>query len=320
MHGVYSCHPLGRSSLIPDPRASAAQLDAVLRRGHVSYVAHGAIKLSKSAAIGVTAIALATTGLAIVFSMQAEIAKLATRLPIYAQRLASLAEQVTSFLIVHGVEPANFSVKNALTPERLHVIVVLFVPAAWTIVMTGFLVFFLAFLLVIEMLHDAGAKPSWIGEALSNHGSYSKRYVAVTAKSAGINSLMNLAFMLAMGVDDAILWTLLCFFLNFIPSVGFIIALVPPTVATLLMYGWKRALVVAVGLIITSLIVANIVTPYLAKRSLKISFLEITLSLVVWLFLLGLTGAIIAIPLSLAIRDFLAENFGEVQLATEASG
>jgi AI-2 transport protein TqsA len=272
------------------------------------------LKLSKSGAVGVTVIALATTGLSLVLAMQIGITRMATRLPIYAQRLASLAELVTGFLIAHGVEPTSFSLKRVLTIERLREIALSIVPTAWEIIFTSFLVVLLALLLAIEMLPDAGAKRSPIGELLSKHGSYSKRYMAVTVKSGGINSLMNMVFMLAIGVDGAILWTLLYFFLNFIPNVGFTIALLPPTITTLLMYGWKKGLAVAVGLIITNLIVDNIVTPYFAKRSLKVSFLELTLSLVAWSLLLGLIGAIIAIPLTVALRDFFAEKWAKGQL------
>ncbi|HTT20242.1 MAG TPA: hypothetical protein VMG82_14930 [Candidatus Sulfotelmatobacter sp.] len=51
-------------------------------------------------------------------------------------------------------------------------------------------------------------------------------------------------------------------FLNFILTWGFSIALVPPTLVTLLMHGWQRALVVACGLILTNLIVDNVVREY----------------------------------------------------------
>jgi predicted PurR-regulated permease PerM len=144
--------------------------------------------------------------------------------------------------------------------------------------------------------------------------------VAVTARSAGINALANLAFLLVMGVDTPVLWSVLYFFLDFIPTLGFLLALVPPTLVTLLMFGWKRALVVACGLILTNLIVDNLVTPMFMKHAVNVSFLEITLSLVGWTFLLGLTGAIVAIPMTLALKKFIAKNTKSEELAAEGSG
>jgi len=132
--------------------------------------------------------------------------------------------------------------------------------------------------------------------------------LAVTVKSTAINSVLNLIFLVTMGVDLAFLWALLYFFLNFIPTVGFTIALVPPTLVTLLMFGWTKAFVVAGGLILANLLVDNVVTPVFAKRALRISFLELTLALVGWSFLLGLEGAMIAVPLTVALKDFVPKK------------
>ena len=144
--------------------------------------------------------------------------------------------------------------------------------------------------------------------------------MTITAKTAGINALINLVFLILMGVDTPVVWASLYFCLDFIPTLGFVIALLPPTLVTLLMYGWKRALLVAGGLILTNLIVDNVVTPIFMKHAVGISFLEITLSLVGWAFLLGLTGAILAIPLTLALRKFVAKNLDQAQPALNPSG
>jgi AI-2 transport protein TqsA len=67
-------------------------------------------------------------------------------------------------------------------------------------------------------------------------------------------------------------------------------------------------------------IVDNVVTPMFMKQAVDVSFLEITLSLVAWAFLLGLTGAILAIPLTLALKKFITKSLREENLAIEPSG
>jgi AI-2 transport protein TqsA len=86
------------------------------------------------------------------------------------------------------------------------------------------------------------------------------------------------------------------------------------------MFGWKRALLVACGLILTNVIVDNMVTPIFMKHAVDVSFLEITLSLVFWAFLMGLPGAILAIPLTLALRKFLAQNWRQPQPVLHLAG
>jgi predicted PurR-regulated permease PerM len=76
---------------------------------------------------------------------------------------------------------------------------------------------------------------------------------------------------------------------------------------------------VAVAMILTQLIVQNVLMPILAKKSMSISFLEMTLSLVGWSFLLGLPGAIAAIPLTLVLKEFMMKSLQPKQPAMEST-
>jgi AI-2 transport protein TqsA len=277
-------------------------------------------KFRKGTAIAMTAVAVAAAGLYLVFALDLATVRIAAKLPTYEQHLASLYGQASLFMTAHGMEAPNLSVKTVLTPERLHEITHILIPEAGAIITGGLLITLLAFLFVMEMAEEMGVKAGPLAESLAYYGSDARSYVAVTAKSAGINAVVNLAFLIVMGVDTPVIWCFLYFLLDFIPTVGFVIALVPPTLVTLLMHGWKRALLVACGLILTNVIVDNTVTPMFMKKAVDISFLEITLSLLGWAFLLGLPGAILAIPLTLALKKFLARGFSEDHLAMEPSG
>ncbi len=277
-------------------------------------------KFRKSAAIAMTAVAVGVCGLYLVFALDLATVRVAAKLPIYEQHLASLYQQIAEFMNARSIVVPDLSVKGVFTPARLREISSAVLPEAGSIVSDGILISLLAFLFVIEMAGDIGVKPGPLAASLDYYGSDARSYVAVTAKSAGINALLNLVFLLVMGVDTPVIWAFLYFFLDFIPTLGFVIALVPPTVVTLLMLGWKRALVVAGGLVLTNLIVDNAVTPIFMKHAVDVSFLEITLSLVGWAFVLGLTGAVLAIPLTLALRKFIAKNVRAPEPALNPSG
>jgi predicted PurR-regulated permease PerM len=219
-----------------------------------------------------------------------------------------------------GIVAPSLSVKNVFTPERLREITRAVVPEAGVIISNGLLISLLAFLFVMAMVEEIGVTQGHLAKSLAFYAADSRSYVAVTAKTAGINALVNLAFLFVMGVDTPVVWAFLYFFLDFIPTLGFVIALVPPTFVTLLMYGWHRALLVAGGLILTNLIVDNVVTPIFMKHAVDISFVEITLSLVGWAFLLGLPGAILAVPLTLSLKKFIANSSKDEQLARELPG
>jgi len=277
-------------------------------------------KLRKSAAIALTAVAVVAFGLYLLLALDLATIRIAAKLPIYEERLANLYQQIALSMNTHNIVVPSLSVKGVLTPERLRGLSRAVLPEAGSIISNGLLIGVLAFLFIIEMAGEIGAQLGPLAEKLAYYGSDARSYVAVTAKTAGINALINLVFLLVMGVDTPVVWSFLYFFLDFIPTLGFMIALIPPTFVTLLMYGWKRALLVAGGLILSNLIVDNVVTPIFMKHAVDVSFLDITLSLVIWAFLLGLTGAILAIPLTLALRKFVAKSSSEPEPALNLSG
>jgi AI-2 transport protein TqsA len=277
-------------------------------------------KLRKTAAIVLTALAVSAFGLYLLLALDLATVRIAAKLPIYEERFANLYQHIDAIMNAHDIVAPSLSVKSVFTPERLREISRAVLPEAGSIISNGILIGLLAFLFIIEMAGEIGAQVGPLAEKLAYYGSDACSYVTVTAKTASINALINLVFLIAMGVDTPVVWSFLYFFLDFIPTLGFVVALLPPTFVTLLMYGWKRALLVAGGLILTNLIVDYIITPIFMKHAVGVSFLEMTLSLVGWAFLLGLTGAILAIPLTLALRKFIAKNLVQSEASLSPSG
>ncbi|MGA7855066.1 MAG: AI-2E family transporter [Candidatus Acidiferrales bacterium] len=277
-------------------------------------------KVSKSVALALTAAAVLAFVVYMLVALDFASLRIAAKLPTYQERLASLYERITIFMSANGVVAPSLSAKVVFTPEHLSEVARVVLPGASVIISNALLIPLFAFLFIVTMLADIGVEQGGLAERLAFYASDAQSYVAVTAKSAGINALLNLVFLVAMGVDTPVVWSFLYFFLDFIPTLGFVIALVPPTIVTLLMYGWKRALFVAGGLILTNLIVDNVVTPIFMKHAVRVSFLEITLSLVAWAFLLGLAGAILAIPLTLSLKKFVEKSARAEHVAMELTG
>jgi len=183
------------------------------------------------------------------------------------------------------------------------------------------MIFLLGLGFLVEMTCLDSGKSGSLSRKLIYYGTDVQRFIAISAQLGAITALANLALLAVLGVDLAFVWCVLYFFLQFIPNIGFVIALAPPSLMALLMLGWKRALLVAGGLILTQMLGDYVVRPMLMKRGLNISFLEIMLSLVIWGFLLGLAGAILAIPLTLALRKAIERPSTEEEGAlAQASG
>jgi predicted PurR-regulated permease PerM len=126
-----------------------------------------------------------------------------------------------------------------------------------------------------------------------------------------INLLVGLGdtlFLMVLGVDYALLWGLLAWFMGYIPSIGFIIALIPPVLMAYAQYGLQTALIVLVGYILINGGVQNFIQPKMMGQGLKINPLVVFVGLFVWGFLLGGMGAILATPLTVLLLT-LMESF-----------
>jgi AI-2 transport protein TqsA len=135
-----------------------------------------------------------------------------------------------------------------------------------------------------------------------------RKYMTVLT---GVNFLVgmgNTVFLLFLGVDYAVLWGMLAWFMGYIPSIGFLIALVPPVLMAYAQYGLQTALIVLVGYILINGGVQNFYQPKVMGDRLKISPVVVFVGLFVWGYLLGGIGAILAVPMTILVLTIM-ENF-----------
>ena len=110
------------------------------------------------------------------------------------------------------------------------------------------------------------------------------------------------------GVDFPLLWGLLAFFLNYIPTLGMFIATIPVVVVALIQFGPGSAILVLAGYLVINFTLGNFVEPRIMGRALGLSPLVVFLSMVFWGLLWGPVGALLAVPLTMAIKIALAST------------
>ena len=114
---------------------------------------------------------------------------------------------------------------------------------------------------------------------------------------------------MGFGIDFALFWATISFLLNFIPSVGSIIASVPPIVLSMIQLGsWASVLFYGACLIVMHLLIGQVLEPKLMGSRLAVKPLAILLGLIFWGFLWGLPGMFLAAPL-MALLRILASYF-----------
>ena len=108
------------------------------------------------------------------------------------------------------------------------------------------------------------------------------------------------------GLDFPILLGLTGFLLNYIPTVGSILAAVPALLLSVVQYGTiGNFILVVVGYGSVNMVFGNIVEPNLLGRRLGLSTLVVILSLLFWAWVWGPVGALLAVPLTMVVKIML---------------
>ena len=132
-------------------------------------------------------------------------------------------------------------------------------------------------------------------------------YFIIKVKTSLVTALWVLAVLWFYDIDYFYLWAALAFFLNFIPVVGSILAAVPPVILALMEQGMMTALWVALWYVTINMVIGNILEPRIMGKGLGLSALVIFLSMTLWGWVLGPTGMILSVPLTMAMQFLFAQ-------------
>ncbi|WP_410219405.1 AI-2E family transporter [Paracoccus sp. (in: a-proteobacteria)] len=128
------------------------------------------------------------------------------------------------------------------------------------------------------------------------------RYLVVKTGVSAVTSLLVWVIFRAAGLELATAVAILTFILNFIPSVGSIIATVIGTILVFVLTG-DPTLTLIIGILITlvQFIIGNILDPMLLGQTLRLSSFGIILSLAFWGAVWGVPGMFLAVPIMVAL-------------------
>lgn len=125
------------------------------------------------------------------------------------------------------------------------------------------------------------------------------RYLTLKTIVSLITGVFSYFVLLLFGIDAPFFWALLIFGLNYIPTVGSLIATVFPAVFAILQFGEIAPffyILLAVGAI--QVIVGNIIEPKIMGKTMNISSLVVITSLTIWGAIWGIMGMILSVPIT----------------------
>lgn len=259
-------------------------------------------------AVTFVVIAVVLSGLVLVAFVGVSLRQLALQFPVYRERLEGLISSLNELLARQGIDAGQYLQRAAEGPE-----VGRFVLSASGAIAGGLSNLALTFFIFAFMLGGMWELERRASKRSRDHSPLAARFLAFSDTIRGymgvravlglIAAVLDYLLLQILGVDYALLWGVLSFVLSFVPNIGFTLSLVPPTLLALVEGGWQEGLIVLIGYQLINNVIDNVIGPRFVGKEMKISALLSFLSVIFWAWVLGPTGAILAVPLTVLIRD-----------------
>jgi predicted PurR-regulated permease PerM len=241
--------------------------------------------------------------------------RLGTTLPDYSAQFTELYQQALQALAGFGI--STESLQNAVTSVDLGSFAGVARSALNTIT-SGLSLLALITALVFFVVFDAASfgervetirsyRPR-IADGLEDFAQGTRKYWIVTTVFGFLVAVLDVIALLIIGVPLAFTWGVLAFVTNYIPNIGFLIGLIPPALIALLDGGIGQAIAVVVVYVVLNVVVQTLIQPRFTGDAVGISPTVAFLSLIVWAYLLGVLGALLAVPATQFLKSMLIDH------------
>ncbi len=211
-------------------------------------------------------------------------------------------------------EKTRFSLKDVIHVDSLLGYAQLAVTESLNTATVGFLVA----VMVIFMLIEAARMPEKVREAFNGRDLTNEyfnkiaedtwNYTKIKTMASALTGIATAIGLWFLGIEYALLWGLLMFFLNYIPNIGQVIASVPPVLIALIDQGVTMAVIVTIWLVVVNTAFGYGFEPRYLGEGLGISSLIVLLSLIFWGWILGPIGMFLSAPLTMVVKIVLQND------------
>lgn len=147
-----------------------------------------------------------------------------------------------------------------------------------------------------------------VGDIISNVHEKIETYVAIKTFVSMLTGGACYIVLILNDVDYASFWAFLIFLLNFIPTVGSMLAVLFPALLSLVQFDtFTPFLIIISSLGVIQVLVGNILEPKLMGNSLNLSPLVVMLSLAVWGSIWGIAGMFLSVPFTVILMIIFSE-------------
>ncbi len=242
------------------------------------------------------------------------LADFSKNLPLYQSRLKGILSGLIAWFEQHGIEVTDEILMEQFNPGKLMGL------AANTLNKMGGLLTntFMIILTFVFILLEAAGFPDKLraisggrDASLDDYAEITKgvnRYMVLKTATSLVTGILVAIALTVIGVDFAMMWGLVAFLLNFIPTVGSIIAAIPAVLLALVQLGPGPAAATAASYLAVNVLIGNILEPRIMGSGVGLSPLVIFVSMAFWGWVLGPVGMLLSVPLTMTLKIALNDN------------
>lgn len=244
-------------------------------------------------------------------------------IPSYVEQIETQVDAIWQWASSQGVTAEDIETLEFLQPERLLRTATTFIGALLGIFSdTGLMLLVFVYMLASaptfsQQLRKGLGENSELLQRFRNFSQSMSTYLLIKSWLGALAAIAQIILMWIMGVDFAVLWGVLSFMFNFVPNVGFYIALAPPLVLALLTLGLVRGIIFGVIYILINNFLDIVIAPRYLAKGLDLSALVTFLAVVIWTWILGPIGAFLALPLTMMVKMLVLEAYPQTELIAE---
>ncbi len=228
-------------------------------------------------------------------------------LPLYHERLSQQFNTLVSHLETWGIDVPREELGALFDTDRIMQFAAGSLKSLGGMLTNGFVIL----LTVVFMLLESTQLSEKIDEADGEKDTIKhldkiiekiKKYMMLKTVVSLLTGFLVWCILALFGLDYAVLWGVLAFFLNYVPNIGSLIAAVPAVLLAIVQLGFGSALWIALGYVIINTVVGSVLEPRIMGKGLGLSTLVVFLSLIFWGWLLGPVGMLLSIPLTIMAK------------------
>ena len=148
-----------------------------------------------------------------------------------------------------------------------------------------------------------------------------QRYMVVRSLMSVLTGVAVCGFAALAGLELAAAWGVIAFALNYIPFIGPFVATLFPTLFAIAQFeSWRMAAIVFLGLNLIQFLLGSYLEPRMAGAAVSLSPFMVLFAVFFWSFLWGVPGALIGVPIMIALHTLCAQFPSGRWIATILSG